>query len=88
MQKDIRKQGHVHMDETTVVVLEDKQATGRSKSYMWVVESGKHEKEQIAWYQYHETREHDIAKEIIGADYRGSIHCDGYEAIISLSKPK
>lgn len=88
MQEDIRKQTHIHMDETTVVVLEDKQATGRSKSYMWVVESGKHEKEQIAWYQYHETREHEIAKEILGADYRGSIHCDGYEAYHKFEQAK
>lgn len=63
MQEDIQRQSHIHMDESTVVVLDDKQATGRSKSYMWVVESGKYEKQQIAWYQYHETRGHAIPKE-------------------------
>lgn len=80
MQDDLQKQSHIHMDETTVVVLEDKKMENRQKSYMWVACSGKYEEKQMAMYFYHENREHDFAKEIIGADYAGGIHCDGYEA--------
>lgn len=29
---------------------------------------------------YHESCEHEFAKEMLGADYSGGIHCDGYEA--------
>lgn len=80
MQVDLRGLSHIHMDETTVVVLEDKQQGNRSKSYMWLAASGKHENKQMAVYRYHENREYTFAKEMIGSDYRGGIHCDGYEA--------
>lgn len=80
IQEDLRDLSHIHMDETTVVVLEDKKDQGRSKSYMWLVASGKYEEKQMAVYRYHESREYEFAKEIIGSDYTGGIHCDGYEA--------
>lgn len=78
MNEDMKELSHIHMDETTTIVLEDRNE--RSKSYMWLVVSGKHEMKQMAIYRYHENREHAFAKEMIGEDYRGSIHCDGYEA--------
>lgn len=80
MQEDIQKLSHIHMDETTVTVLENKKADDREKSYMWLVASGKHEDQQMAIYRYNKSREHDFAKEMIRADYEGSIHSDGYEA--------
>lgn len=86
MWKDVRELYHVHMDETTVIVLEDKQENSREKSYMWLIVSGKHETKQIAFYRYNETRVHETAKEMIGAEYEGSIHCDGYEAYHKLEK--
>lgn len=83
MLEDLRKQSHIHMDETTLTVLEDKKEGNRSKSYMWMMGSGKHEENQMVIYQYHKNREHAFAKELLG-DYRGGIHCDGYEAYHKL----
>lgn len=86
MEEDIRKQSHVHMDETTVVVLEDKKTSERDKSYMWMMASGKNEEHQIVIYRYHESREYEFAKEMIGEDYSGSIHCDAYESYHKFDK--
>ena len=80
MIEEVRTQTLIHMDETTVTVLEDKKEGNREQSYMWMMVSGKHEKHQTAVYMYHESREHEFAKKMLGADYSGGIHCDGYEA--------
>lgn len=80
MWKDLRKQEHVHMDETTLLVLEDKAQGEREKSYMWMGCSGKWEEQQMALYFYNESREHEFAKDIIGSEYAKGIHSDGYEA--------
>ncbi|MEG1313566.1 MAG: IS66 family transposase [Bacilli bacterium] len=80
MCEDMRKSNHTHMDETSVVVLEDKKDSERQKSYMWIATTGKWEEKQMALYFYHINREYAFAKEIIGNNYSGNIHCDGYEA--------
>ena len=79
MKQDIRTCKYVHMDETTVTVLEEK-SERTSKNYMWVAGSGKWEEKQMAMYYYHKNREHEFAQKIIGSDYSGNIHRDGYEA--------
>ena len=48
--------------------------------------SGKWEEQQMAIYCYHKNREHAFAKEMIGEDYSGKIHCDGYEAYEKFEK--
>lgn len=85
MKKDIRSCEHIHMDETTVTVLEEK-AERTGKNYMWLMCSGKWEEQQMAIYCYHKNREHAFAKEMIGEDYSGKIHCDGYEAYEKFEK--
>ena len=87
MKDDLRKLNNTHMDETTLTVLEDKKE-GRQKSYMWMGCSGKWEKQQMALYFYHENREHDYAKEIMGDNYAGGIHCDGYDAYHKFANAK
>lgn len=84
MLEDARKLSHVHMDETTIVVLEDKKIDNRSKSYMWMLVSGKHEKKQLVIYWYSMSREYDVAKQILGKDFTGGVHSDGYEAYHDL----
>lgn len=85
MHKDIKTLNHIHMDETTVTVLEDRKE-GRQNSYMWIGCSGKWEAKQMALYFYHESREYSYAKELIGERYAGGIHCDGYEAYHKFDK--
>ncbi len=66
------------MDETTLVVVENKKA--REKSYEWLAVSGKTEKKQMALYFYSESREYRMVEEILGADAGGYVQSDGYEA--------
>lgn len=76
---DLRKQSVIHMDETTLTVIEDKKDGERSKSYEWVMITGKYEPQQIAIYHYNHSRGHKFAKELIG-DFNGFVQSDGYEA--------
>ena len=63
-----------------------KKAERTGKDYMWLMCSGKWEEQQMAIYCYHKNREHAFAKEMIGEDYSGKIHCDGYEAYEKFEK--
>ena len=83
MIEELRTQRHLHMDETTVTVLEDRK--DRQKSYMWMMASGKHEENKCVIYSYHENREYGYATELLGEGYKGSIHSDGYEAYHKLN---
>lgn len=79
MKDDLRKQEVIHMDETSVTVLEDKKDGTRSKSYEWIMINGQHETDQIAIYQYNQSREHKFAQDLLG-DFDGYVQSDGYEA--------
>ena len=48
MIEELRTQRHLHMDETTVTVLEDRK--DRQKSYMWMMASGKHEDRHCGYF--------------------------------------
>ena len=65
MLNGLGKQSHIHMDETTLTVLEDKAQGERQKSYMWVGVSGKWEAKPLAVYYYNECRAEALAKEIL-----------------------
>lgn len=78
MVQDMRGLTYRHMDETTLVVVENKKA--REKSYEWLAVSGKTEKKQMALYFYSESREYRMVEEILGADAGGYVQSDGYEA--------
>ena len=86
MLSDLEKQSHIHMDETTLTVLEDKAQGERQKSYMWVGVSGKWEAKPLAVYYYNESRAEAVAKEILPAEYAGSLHCDGYHVYPHFEK--
>ena len=78
MVQDMRGLTYRHMDETTLVVLENKKA--REKSYEWLAVSGRTEKKQMALYFYSESREYRMVEEILGTDAKGYVQSDGYEA--------
>lgn len=79
---DIRLTERIHMDETTVTVLENKDE--RQNNYMWMMCSGKWETNQMVIYSYHKNREHSYAKTLLGEDFKGGVHCDAYEAYHQL----
>ncbi len=78
MVQDLRGLTYRHMDETTLVVLENKES--REKSYEWLAMSGKSEEKQMALYFYNESHQHSMVDKILGEDARGYVQSDGYEA--------
>ena len=60
---DIKTFDHIHTDEKTVVVLEDKKNSERQKSYMLMLMSGKWEEKQIALYSITKVESTNLRKE-------------------------
>lgn len=79
MLKDLRELEVIHMDETTLLVIEDKKE-GRQKDYEWLAMSGKFEEKQMALFLFKQSREHANVVEILGENNHSIIHSDGYEA--------
>ncbi len=71
-------------DETTVQVLKEPNRRAQSKSYMWCFLGGPSDKRAVI-YQYHSTREADVANQFF-AGYTGGLHCDGYGGYNALLK--
>jgi transposase len=74
MVEDMRELDVLHMDETTLKIIEK-----GSKGYVWLVMSGKHEDKKMAMYFYKDNRNHAHATDILG-DFKGYLHTDGYQA--------
>ena len=75
MHKDILEYDIVHMDETTLNVINK----GPSTSYVWVLCSPKASDIQARLYFYKDDRRHKNAKDILG-NFKGYVHSDGYGA--------
>ncbi|MGN0350116.1 MAG: IS66 family transposase [Roseburia sp.] len=78
MHRDIQKCDIVHMDETTLVVIEDKET--RDKSYEWLLMSGREEEKQMALYFYNESREYKTLEWLLTLNKKRYILSDGYAA--------
>lgn len=77
MQEDARKLNSIHMDETKLNCLE---VTDKTVCYEWLLMSGEYEEKQMALYYFHKSREHAFVNQILGKDYTGILHSDGYQA--------
>ena len=73
-----------YADESTVQVLKEENKTAQSKSYMWCYGGGPPGRFCYI-YHYHPSREYKIPK-LFFADYKGFLHCDGYQAYDALVK--
>lgn len=81
MWKDLKELKYLHMDETTLTVLEEKKDEGKEKSYVWLAMSGKNEAKQMALYFYGDGRKYGNVTKILGEDEnKRYVHSDGYEA--------
>ena len=67
----------IHSDETTVQVNKEPNRKPSSKSYMWVLTTGKLEKIQAALFKYSQSRSSEIVEELL-KDYNGILVTDGY----------
>lgn len=77
MAEQLHQQACIHMDETTLQVLNEPGKKARSKSYMWVQRSATGP--PIALFHYSPSRSANIPKTLLD-DYSGALMCDGYEA--------
>ena len=86
MQDNILSYDVSFADETTVQVLNEPGRRAQAKSYMWCFIGGPPDK-RVVIYQYHQTREADVANQFF-AEYQGGLHCDGYSGYNALFKTK
>jgi transposase len=74
-----------HADETTLQVLHEPGRPAKSKSYMWLYRTGIHSKCPVVIFEYQETRSHEHPENFL-RDFRGYLHCDGYQAYHNLGE--
>lgn len=84
MQDNILSYDVSFADETTVQVLNEPDRRAQSKSYMWCFIGGAPDN-LVVIYQYHQTREADVANQFFDG-YQGGLHCDGYSGYNALFK--
>lgn len=84
LQDEVLSYDIAYADESTVQVLKENNKTAQSKSYMWCYGGGPPERFSYLYY-YHPSREYKIPKSFF-ADYRGYLHCDGYQAYDHIVK--
>ena len=85
LKAEMLKENILHIDETYVKVLKEKEVSADSKQYMWVYRTGKHTKKQIVIYDYNRSRSGDVPKKFLG-DFDGYVHTDGYSGYNKLEK--
>jgi transposase len=74
--------GYIHMDETTVQVLNEPGKTAESKSYMWVRRTGDVD-HPIVLFDYHPHRSGDVVTLLLG-DYQGYLQTDDYGSYLKI----
>jgi transposase len=74
----------IHMDETVVQVLKEKDKSPTSNSYMWVQTGGPPDK-PVVIYDYDPTRSGTVPTRLLQG-YRGYLMTDGYEGYNALAK--
>ena len=79
---EIYNQPCVHVDETTVQVLNEPGKKAQSKSYMWVQRAGKN-----VLFNYSRSRSQATAEKLL-ANYNGAIMCDGYQGYDAAGKSR
>ena len=83
MFEDLVQSPVIHMDETTLQVLNEPSRPPESKSYMGTL--GRQGLEPIILYRYYQNRNKTAAGELL-LDFTGVVVCDGYNVYDSLAK--
>jgi hypothetical protein len=82
MTEKIKNYDIAYADETTLQVINEKDKSSSSKSYMWCFIGGAPDKECTV-YQYHPSRKEHIAQQFF-ASFKGYLHADCYRAYVNL----
>ncbi len=73
----------LHADETTIQVIRENGRKASQKSYMWEYHTGRDAGEQIALFEYTETREGEHPQKYLEG-FQGFLHVDGYAGYKAL----
>jgi len=76
MKNELLSKDILHADETTVQVLKESGKAAKSKSYMWLYQTGRYDI-PIVIYDYHPSRSGKIPQAFL-KDFSGYLHVDGY----------
>jgi transposase len=76
MKNELLSKDILHADETTVQVLKESGKAAKSKSYMWLYQTGRYDT-PIVIYDYHPSRSGKIPQAFL-KDFSGYLHVDGY----------
>ena len=77
LRKVLLKSATIHVDETTVQVLNEEGKAPTAQSYMWVLRTGAWEERAIVAFEYQPNRSGDSAKKLLEG-YEGCYVTDGY----------
>lgn len=75
MERDALSEDILHMDETTLTVLDNP----KSVNYIWGIFTGEHSYKNIKLYYYNQSREYQNATNLLNG-FKGYIQSDGYKA--------
>jgi len=81
LENQVMQGPRLHIDETTLQVLNEVNRANTTKSYVWVFLGGGDKKAVL--YSYHETRKADFLYDMV-QNYRGAIITDGYSGYDSI----
>ncbi len=77
MRERMLEGNYIHIDETTVQVLEEPGKSPQSKSYMWVQISGASELQPVVLFDYDPTRSGAVPRRLLEG-FSGFLHTDAY----------
>ena len=83
MKEDLLDNDVVHVDETEVQVLKEKDRKPEQKSYMWCM--AKSGVQPIVFFNYYDNRSKKAASDLLD-NYKGTIVCDGYKVYDSMQR--
>ena len=84
MRNELLDRDVIHVDETPVQVLKEKDRSTQSRSYMWVYRTGNDGKAPVVLFDYRPSRSGDNAVRYLEG-FRGYMHSDGYAGYNKLT---
>lgn len=88
LRTELLKQHYLHVDETTVQVMNEEGRKNTTDSYMWVYCSAKNSEQPVKFFDYRPGRSGTFPQ-IFLKDYKGYIHTDaykGYEKVEGITR--
>lgn len=85
MHRKLLEEKHLHVDETTVQVMNEEGRKNTSDSYMWVYSTGQYSKTPIRIFEYQPGRNGKYPQEFLKG-FKGYLHTDAYSGYKKVSE--